>query len=46
LKKYKDVRMPNLHFDAATTELLIGYMEKQSAVAAPATEAPMPEQPR
>jgi protein SCO1/2 len=30
LKKYKDVRMPNLHFDAATTELLIGYMEKQS----------------
>ena len=31
LKKYKDVRMPNLHFDAATTDLLIGYMEKQSA---------------
>ncbi|MGZ4843369.1 MAG: c-type cytochrome, partial [Candidatus Angelobacter sp.] len=46
LKKYKDVRMPNLHFDAATTDLLISYMERQSAVTAPATEAPMPEQPR
>jgi hypothetical protein len=38
--------MPNLHFDAATTDLLIAYMEKQSAAAAPATEAPMQEQPR
>jgi protein SCO1/2 len=46
LKKYKDVRMPNLHFDAATTDLLIGYMEKQSANVAPATEAPIQEQPR
>lgn len=31
LKKYKGVRMPNLHFDAETTDLLIGYMEKRSA---------------
>jgi protein SCO1/2 len=31
LKKYKNVRMPNLHFDAETTDLLIGYMEKRSA---------------
>ena len=31
LKKYKDVRMPNLHFDATTTDQLIGYMERQSA---------------
>ena len=46
LKKYRDVRMPNLHFDAATTDLLIAYMEKQSAVTAPATEAPTSEQPR
>ena len=46
LKKYKDVRMPNLHFDAATTDLLIAYMEKQSAVAAPPTETPTTEQPR
>jgi len=35
LKKYKDVRMPNLHFDAATTDLLISYMERQSAIANP-----------
>jgi protein SCO1/2 len=31
LTKYKGVRMPNLHFDAATTDLLIGYMERRSA---------------
>src|ERR1043166_9318792 len=46
LKKYKNVRMPNLHFDDATTNLLIAYMEKQSAVTTPATEAAMPEQPK
>jgi len=38
--------MPNLHLDATTTDLLIGYMEKQSAAAAQVTEAPMLEQPR
>lgn len=32
LKKYGGVRMPNLHFDAETTDLLISYMERQSAV--------------
>jgi hypothetical protein len=36
----------NLHFDDATTNLLIAYMEKQSAAAAPATETPTTEQPR
>src|SRR5438309_1949131 len=46
LKKYRDVRMPNLHFDAATTDLLIAYMEKQSAVTVPATQTPTTEQPR
>jgi protein SCO1/2 len=51
LKKYKDVRMPNLHFDAATTDLLIGYMERQSAaVNAPAAtqeaNQARPDQPR
>ena len=46
LKKYKNVRMPNLHFDEATTKMLIAYMEKQSAVTTPATEAPTPEQTR
>ena len=30
--------MPNLHFDNATTNLLIAYMEKQSAVTTPVTE--------
>ena len=30
LKKYEDVRMPNLHLDAEATELVIGYMEAQS----------------
>lgn len=46
LKKYKNVRMPNLHFDDSTTDLLISYMEKQSAAPAPATETPTTEQPR
>jgi protein SCO1/2 len=46
LKKYKNVRMPNLHFDEATTKMLISYMEKQSAVTTPATEAQTPEQQR
>ena len=38
--------MPNLHFDDATTNLLIAYMEKQSAATAPATETPATQQPR
>ena len=46
LKKYRNVRMPNLHFDATTTDQLIAYMEKQSAVTTPATEASLPEQPK
>ncbi len=46
LKKYNNVRMPNLHFDDETTNLLIGYMEKQSAVSPPAAETPTTEQPR
>jgi protein SCO1/2 len=45
LKKYKDVRMPNLHFDAATTDLLISYMERQSAIANDAAESKQ-EQPK
>jgi len=43
LKKYKNVRMPNLHFDDSATNLLIAYMERQSAVTTPATEAALPE---
>lgn len=31
LAKYKNVRMPNLHFDDESTSALIGYMERQSA---------------
>ena len=48
LKKYKDVRMPNLHFDAATTDLLIGYMERQSAAVNEQGEGPtrQEQQPR
>jgi protein SCO1 len=47
LKKYRDVRMPNLHFDATSTELLIGYMERQSAVAeTPGVAENKTEQPR
>jgi protein SCO1/2 len=45
LKKYKDVRMPNLHFDATTTDLLISYMERQSAIANDAAESKQ-EQPK
>jgi protein SCO1 len=30
-EKYKKVRMPNLHLDNEATDLLISYMEKQSA---------------
>jgi protein SCO1/2 len=47
LKKYKDVRMPNLHFDAATTDLLISYMDRQSAAAsAPGAAESKNEEPR
>ena len=31
LKKYEGVRMPNLHLDAEATQLVIAYMEAQSA---------------
>jgi protein SCO1/2 len=32
-EKYRKVRMPNLHVDGEATDLLIRYMEEQSAVA-------------
>jgi len=34
LAKYKNVRMPNLHFDDESTDLLIRYMERESAASA------------
>jgi protein SCO1 len=34
LAKYKNVRMPNLHFDDEATDALIGYMDRQSAAVA------------
>lgn len=43
LSKYKGVRMPNLHFDAETTDLLIGYMEKRSAALNAQVAPPAPE---
>jgi len=44
LKKYKDVRMPNLHLDNELTELVIRYMDAQSAAEAPPAEGSKAEQ--
>jgi protein SCO1 len=41
LEKYKNVRMPNLHFDDEATSALIGYMDRQSAAV---TEKQMKEE--
>jgi protein SCO1/2 len=38
-EKYKKVRMPNLHLDKEATQLVISYMEAQSAARAPAGSA-------
>ena len=54
LKKYKGVRMPNLHFSDSATDLLIRYMDERSAAldaadraaAAPAPSGNKQEQPR
>jgi hypothetical protein len=47
LEKYKNVRMPNLHFDDEATNALIGYMDRQSAVAnLPGAPESKPGQPR
>jgi protein SCO1 len=45
--KYKQLRMPNLHLDTEATQLVIGYMEAQSAAPiVPATVENKQEQPR
>jgi protein SCO1/2 len=45
LRKYKSVRMPNLHLDGEATDLLISYMEKQSAIVSDAAVSKQ-EQPK